>query len=114
MTGKLTGKVALVTGSGQGIGKAVAMALAAEGAKVVTNNRKAGTQGGDAATVASEIKAAGGEAVPFFGSVSDFKEAQQAIQTAVKSFGRIDIVVNNAGSDAPKMVWNMSEEEWDM
>jgi 3-oxoacyl-[acyl-carrier protein] reductase len=114
MAGKLTGKVALVTGSGQGIGKAVAMALAAEGAKVVTNNRKAGTQGGDAATVASEIKAAGGEAVPFFGSVSDFKEAQQAIQTAVKSFGRIDIVVNNAGSDAPKMVWNMSEEEWDM
>jgi len=63
MAGKLTGKVALVTGSGQGIGKAVAMALAAEGAKVVTNNRKAGTQGGDAATVASEIKAAGGEAV---------------------------------------------------
>ena len=114
MAGKLTGKVALVTGSGQGIGKAVVMALAAEGARVVTNNRKPGTQGGDAATVAEEIKAAGGEAVPFFGSVSDFKEAQQAIQTAVKSFGRIDIVVNNAGSDAPKMVWNMSEEEWDM
>ena len=114
MTGKLTGKVALVTGSGQGIGKAVAIALAAEGAKVVTNNRKPGTQGGDAATVAAEIKAAGGEAVPFFGSVSDFKEAQQAIQTAVSSFGRIDIIVNNAGSDAPKMVWNMSEEEWDM
>jgi 3-oxoacyl-[acyl-carrier protein] reductase len=114
MAGKLTGKVALVTGSGQGIGKAVAIALAAEGAKVVTNNRKPGTQGGDAATVAAEIKAAGGEAVPFFGSVSDFKEAQQAIQTAVSSFGRIDIIVNNAGSDAPKMVWNMSEEEWDM
>jgi 3-oxoacyl-[acyl-carrier protein] reductase len=114
MTGKLTGKVALVTGSGQGIGKAVAIALAAEGAKVVTNNRKPGTQGGDAATVAAEIKAAGGEAVPFFGSVSDFKEAQQAIQIAVSSFGRIDIIVNNAGSDAPKMVWNMSEEEWDM
>jgi 3-oxoacyl-[acyl-carrier protein] reductase len=114
MAGKLTGKVALVTGSGQGIGKAVAMALAAEGASVVTNNRKAGTQGGDAATVAGEITAAGGEAFPFFGSVSDFKEAQQAIQTAVKSFGRIDIIVNNAGSDAPKMVWNMSEEEWDM
>jgi len=52
--------------------------------------------------------------VPFFGSVSNFKEAQQAIQTAVASFGRIDIVVNNAGSDAPKMVWNMSEEEWDV
>jgi 3-oxoacyl-[acyl-carrier protein] reductase len=114
MGDKLKGKVAIVTGSGQGIGKAVAVALAAEGAKVVTNNRKPGTAGGDAATVAAEIKAAGGEAVPFFGSVSDFKEAQLAVQTAVKNFGRIDIIVNNAGSDAPKMVWNMSEEEWDL
>jgi len=114
VAGKLKGKVALVTGSGQGIGKAVAMALAAEGAKVVTNNRKPGTQGGDAATVAAEIKTAGGEAVPFFGSVSDFKEAQQAIQTSVTNFGRIDIVVNNAGSDAAKMVWNMTEEDWDL
>ena len=114
MAGKLKGKVAIVTGSGQGIGKAVAKRLAAEGAMVVTNNRKAGTQGGDAATVADEIKAAGGEAVPFFGSVSDFHEAQKAIQTAVNTFGRIDIVVNNAGSDAPKMVWNMTEEDWDL
>jgi 3-oxoacyl-[acyl-carrier protein] reductase len=114
MAGKLKGKVAIVTGSGQGIGKAVAIALAAEDAKVVTNNRKPGTQGGDASTVASEIKAAGGEAVPFFGSVSDFKEAQNAIQTAVSNFGRIDIVVNNAGSDAAKMVWNMTEEDWDL
>ena len=114
MADKLKGKVAIVTGSGQGIGKAIAIALAAEGAKVVTNNRKPGTQGGDAATVAAEIKAAGGEAVPFFGSVSDFKEAQKAIETAVSNFGRIDIVVNNAGSDAPKMVWNMTEEDWDL
>jgi NAD(P)-dependent dehydrogenase (short-subunit alcohol dehydrogenase family) len=114
LTDKLKGRVAIVTGSGQGIGKAVAIALAAEGAKVVTNNRKAGTSGGDAETVAAEIKAAGGEAVPFFGSVSDFKEAQKAIQTAVSTFGRIDIIVNNAGSDAPKMVWNMTEEDWDL
>jgi len=114
LAGKLKDRVAIVTGSGQGIGKALAIALAAEGAKVVTNNRKEGTQGGDAATVAAEIKAAGGEAIPFFGSVSDYKVAQEAIQTAVKSFGRIDIVVNNAGSDAAKMVWNMSEEDWDL
>jgi len=111
---RLKGRVALVTGSGQGIGRALALALAAEGARVVTNNRKAGTQGGDAATVAGEIKAAGGEAVPFFGSVSDFNEAQKAIKTAMDNFGRIDIVVNNAGSDAAKMVWNMSEEDWDL
>jgi len=114
LAGKLKDRVAIVTGSGQGIGKALAIALAAEGAKVVTNNRKAGTQGGDAATVAAEIKAAGGEAIPFFGSVSDFKVAQEAIQLAIKTYGRIDIVVNNAGSDAAKMVWNMSEEDWDL
>lgn len=110
----LAGKVAVVTGSGQGIGATVAKALAAEGAKVVTNNRKAGTEGGDAQTVANEIKAAGGEAVPFFGSVQDFAEAQKAIELAVKTFGSIDIVVNNAGADSPKMVWNMSEQDWDM
>jgi 3-oxoacyl-[acyl-carrier protein] reductase len=114
LAGKLKDRVAIVTGSGQGIGKALAIALAAEGAKVVTNNRKAGTQGGDAATVASEIRAAGGEAIPFFGSVSDYKVAQEAIQTAVKIFGRVDILVNNAGSDAAKMVWNMTEEDWDL
>ena len=94
---RFDGKVAIVTGSGQGIGKAIAMALAAEGAKVVTNNRKPGTQGGDAATVAAEIKAAGGDAVPFFGSVSDYQEAKKLIQTAVSNFGKIDILVNNAG-----------------
>ena len=64
---------------------------------MVTNNRKPGTQGGDAATVAAEIKAAGGEAVPFFGSVSDYEEAKKLIQTAVSNFGKIDILVNNAG-----------------
>jgi NAD(P)-dependent dehydrogenase (short-subunit alcohol dehydrogenase family) len=94
---RFDGKVAIVTGSGQGIGKAIAMALAAEGAKVVTNNRKAGTQGGDAATVAAEIKAAGGEVVPFFGNVSDYDEAKKLIQMAVSNFGKIDILVNNAG-----------------
>jgi len=109
---RLKGRVALVTGSGQGIGRALALALAAEGARVVTNNRKAGTQGGDAATVAAEIKATGGEAVPFFGSVSDFNEAQQAIKTAVDNFGKIDILINNAGADSPRMCWNMSPEEW--
>lgn len=113
MGDRLKGRVAAVTGSGQGIGKAVAVALAQEGAKVVTNNRKPGTSGGDAETAAKEIRDLGGQAVPFFGSVSDFDVAQKLIQTAVDNFGRIDIVVNNAGADAPKMVWNMAEEDWD-
>jgi len=114
MADRLKGRVAIVTGSGQGIGKALAEALAAEGAKIVTNNRKPGTKGGDAETAASEIRAAGGEAVAFFGSASDFKDAEKMVKTAIDNFGRIDILVNNAGSDAPKMVWNMSEEEWDL
>jgi len=113
MAGLLKGKVAVVTGSGQGIGKAIAIGLAAEGAAVITNNRKAGTQGGDAQTVADEIKKAGGKAAPFFGSISEFAGAENLIKTAVDNFGSCDILVNNAGADAPHMVWNMSEEEWD-
>lgn len=114
MVDRLKGRVALVTGSGQGIGKAIALALAKEGARVVTNNRKAGTQGGDAETVAAEIRAIGGEAVPFFGSVSDFNEAEKMVRTALDKFGGVDILINNAGADAPKMVWNMTEADWDL
>jgi 3-oxoacyl-[acyl-carrier protein] reductase len=114
MVDRLKGRVALVTGSGQGIGKAVALALAKEGARVVTNNRRAGTEGGDAETVAAEIRAAGGEAVPFFGSVSDFNEAEKMVKTALDKFGRVDILINNAGADSPKMVWNMTEADWDL
>jgi 3-oxoacyl-[acyl-carrier protein] reductase len=110
---RLKDRVAIVTGSSQGIGKAISIALAEEGAKVVTNNRRPGAEGGDAETVAREIKGMGGEAVPFYGSVSEFDVAEKIVKTAVDSFGRIDIVVNNAGADAPRMVWNMSEEEWD-
>jgi len=113
MSDRLKDRVAIVTGSSQGIGKAIAIALAKEGARVVTNNRRPGAEGGDAETVAAEIKAMGGEAVPFFGSVSEFDVAEKIVKTAVDSFGKIDIVVNNAGADAPRMVWNMSEEEWD-
>jgi len=113
MGDRLKGRVAVITGSGQGIGKAIAVALAQEGAGVVTNNRRPGTSGGDAETAAKEIRDAGGRAVAFFGSVSEFDTAQKLVQTAVDNFGRLDIVVNNAGADAPKMVWNMSEEEWD-
>jgi len=113
MGDRLKDKVAVVTGSGQGIGKAVAVGLAMEGARVVTNNRRPGTSGGDAETVAKEITEAGGQVVPFFGSISEFEGAQKLIQTAVDDFGRIDILVNNAGADAPRVVWNMTEEDWD-
>lgn len=113
MSERLKDRVAIVTGSSQGIGKAIAIALAKEGAKVVTNNRRPGAEGGDAETVAKEIKGMGGEAVPFFGSVSEFDVAEKIVKTAVDSFGKIDIVVNNAGADAPRMVWNMTEEDWD-
>jgi len=113
MGDKLKDRVAVVTGSGQGIGKAIAVVMAKEGAKVVTNNRRPGTSGGDAETAAKEIIDMGGQAVAFFGSVSEFDGAQKLIQAAVDNFGRLDILVNNAGADAPRMVWNMTEEDWD-
>ena len=95
---RFDGKVAIVTGSGQGIGRSIAMMLAAEGAKVVTNNRKPGRDGGDAATVAEEIKAAGGEAIAVFGNVADNNEAQKLVRTTVDKYGRVDILVNNAAT----------------
>jgi len=113
MSKRLKGKVAIVTGSGQGIGKAIAIALAQEGAKVVTNNRRPGSKGGDAETVVKEIEGMGGEAMPFFGSISDFDDAEMIVKLAMEKFGRLDILVNNAGADAPRMVWNMTEEDWD-
>jgi len=114
MGDKLKDKVAIVTGSGQGLGGAIALAMAQEGAKVVTNNRRQGTEGGDAETMAKQITEMGGQAIAFFGSISDFEIAGKMVQTAVDTFGRLDILVNNAGADVPHMVWNMTEEEWDI
>lgn len=110
---RLKDKVAVVTGSGQGIGKAIAIGMGKEGAKVITNNRKPGTEGGDAETTAKEIKDAGGQAIPIYADVANFDEAQRLVQAAVDNFGRIDIVVTCAGADAPRMIWNMTEDEWD-
>jgi 3-oxoacyl-[acyl-carrier protein] reductase len=107
-------KVAIVTGSGQGIGRAIALELARQGAKVITNSRKPGTKGGDAESTANEIMDMHGQGMAFYGSVTDFATAGKLVQAAVDRFGRLDILINNAGSDAPHMIWNMTEEEWDM
>jgi NAD(P)-dependent dehydrogenase (short-subunit alcohol dehydrogenase family) len=114
----LKGKVAAVTGAGKGLGRAEAIALAAQGAKVVVNDLGASTDGsglsrGPADEVVAEIKKAGGQAVPSYASVAVVDGAESIIKTAVDSFGRIDILVNNAGFNRDRMVYNTSDEEWD-
>ncbi len=114
MTPRLAGKVAIVTGSGQGIGRAVALDLAGQGVKVVTNSRQPGTQGGDAETTAAAVRQLGGEAIAHYGDVSDFEDAGRLVQAAVENFGKLDILINNAGIVRDRLVFNMSEEEWDI
>ncbi|MDY6965446.1 MAG: SDR family oxidoreductase [Halobacteriota archaeon] len=116
--GLLDGKVAIVTGAGRGIGRGEAMYLAKEGAKVVVNDfggKWDGTGGekSPADQVVDEIKAAGGDAVANYGSVSSFEDAKAMVDQAVEAFGRLDIVVNNAGILRDKMIFNMTEEEFD-
>lgn len=113
MAGKLENKVAIVTGSGTGIGRAVALAMAREGAKIVTNNRKRGSQGGDAEVTATEIKKDGGQALPVFGDVGDFAFAKKLVQTTVDKFGTVDILANIAGFAGHGKVWDMSPEDFD-
>jgi NAD(P)-dependent dehydrogenase (short-subunit alcohol dehydrogenase family) len=116
--GLLDGRVAVVTGSGRGIGRGIAMELAANGAKVVINDAGVDVDGRGgsedaAAQTCKEIEAAGGEAVPNYGDVSKFDQAQGIIQTAVDSFGTIDILVNNAGILRDKSLLKMDEAEYD-
>ncbi len=114
MGDRLQGRVAVVTGSGQGMGRAIAIGMAREGAAVVTNNRRPGTPGGDAETTAGEIIDMGGQAEPFFGDISSFEVAGKLIQAVVARFGRLDILVNNAGgTDVHRMIWEITEKEWD-
>lgn len=114
----LEGKVALVTGGGRGVGRGVALALAEAGASVVVNDLGATLDGQPeskqpGAEVVAAIEAMGGQAVADGGSVSDWNQAQRMVQTAVDTFGRIDIVVNNAGILRDAMFHRMSETEFD-
>ena len=114
----LEGKVAAVTGGGNGIGREVCKLMAAEGAKVVVNDLGVAVDGtGGASSAADEtvatIKAAGGEATPNYDSVATPEGGQQIIQTAVDTYGKIDILVHVAGILRDRMVFNMSIEEWD-
>jgi NAD(P)-dependent dehydrogenase (short-subunit alcohol dehydrogenase family) len=114
----LTGKVAIVTGAGRGIGRAHALALAEAGAKLVVNDLGGSLagQGNDlspAQQVVQEIEAAGGEAIANGANVADFRQAEQMVQSALDAFGRLDILVNNAGILRDRMLVNMTEEEWD-
>ena len=113
----LAGKVAVVTGAGGGIGRGIALAMAAAGAKVVVNDIGASLSGdstsaGPAQQVVDEIIKAGGKAVPNTDSVATRASANNIIQTAVEQFGRIDIVVNNAGNLRDRVFHKMSDEEW--
>ena len=115
---RLDGRVAIVTGAGRGIGRSVARLLASEGASVVVNDLGAemdgsGKDAGPAQQVVTEIAEAGGKAVVNGADISDFNAAENLIAGAIEQFGRLDVLVNVAGILRDRMVFNMTEQEWD-
>lgn len=113
------GRVAIVTGAGNGLGKAYALGLAAEGARLVVNDLGVGTHGEEGATkgaaeqVVDEIRAMGGEAIANTDDVADWDAGKRMVDAALDTFGRLDAVVNNAGFVRDRMFFTCSPEEWD-
>ncbi|MGH3556111.1 MAG: SDR family NAD(P)-dependent oxidoreductase [Mycobacterium sp.] len=116
--GRFDGKVAIVTGGARGVGRSHAILLASEGAKVIVNDYGGGWDGvgqdpRPATQVAEEIRASGGQAVANHGDVADWQSGQDLIQLAIETYGRLDILVCNAGIIRDRTSFKMSEEEWD-
>jgi NAD(P)-dependent dehydrogenase (short-subunit alcohol dehydrogenase family) len=116
--GTLDGRVAIVTGAGRGIGRSTALLLAAEGASVVVNDLGGNVDGsgadkGPAQQVVDEITAAGGKAVASGADISDHASAEELIKSAIGEFGQLDVLVNVAGILRDRMIFNMTEQEWD-
>ena len=112
------GRVVVITGAGRGIGREEALLFAAEGAKVVVNDLGADVDGSGARSevaeaVVEEIKGMGGEAIANGEDISDWEGAQRLLNAAIETFGGLDTVVNNAGILRDRMIFNMTEEEWD-
>jgi NAD(P)-dependent dehydrogenase (short-subunit alcohol dehydrogenase family) len=118
VTGICEGRIVIVTGAGRGIGREHALAFAREGARVVVNDLGValdgtGASAGPAQDVVDEIRALGGEAAPNTDDIADWAGARRLVQTAIDSFGGLDVLVNNAGFVRDRMLFTTSEEEWD-
>jgi NAD(P)-dependent dehydrogenase (short-subunit alcohol dehydrogenase family) len=105
---RLKDKVAIVTGSGRGIGEGIVLRFAEEGAKIIVND----VNEQDAKNVVDQVKAKGGQAVAVIGSVSDRATVQKTVDTAVKEFGTLDIIVNNAGITRDSILHKMTDDQW--